>query len=212
MSKKKQWLLIFTLALVFVLCGVVGKLLYDVTYKDKIADDKRYIKLGKEYYEKLYMFLNNNSNSSAKFCDVDINDSFCQLNGQINTNYQECIDSNSVIYSKSLKFEDNDDLIANVKELFINSLVDSFLMDKGVNFVNKDNKLYCLSSSTKSNYITYIDKYDIISVNREGNTIEYLVSAGYYESSNILSIKYRNVHFSLQDYGNGYKISYYGLS
>ena len=85
-------------------------------------------------------------------------------------------------------------------------------MDKGVNFVNKDNKLYCLSSSTKSNYITYIDKYDVISVNREGSTIEYLVSAGYYESSNILNTKYRNVHFSLQDYGNEYKISYYGLS
>ncbi len=212
MSKKKQWLLIFTLVFAFVLCGVVGKLLYDITYKDKIADDKKYIELGKEYYEKLYIFLNNTSNSSAKLCDVDINDSFCQLNGQVMTNYQECLDSNTTIYSKSLIFKNTEELITNVEELFINSLVDSFMMDKGVNFVNKDNKLYCLSSSTKSDYITYTDKYDIISVNKEGSTIEYLVSAGYYESSNILSIKYRNIHFSLQSIGNTYKISYYGLS
>lgn len=212
MSKKKQWLLIFALALVFVLFGVVGKLLYDITYKDKVEDDKKYIELGKEYYQKLYLFLNNTSNGSAKFCDVDISDSFCQLDGQVNTNYQECVDSNSIVYSNSLRFNDNEELITNIKDLFIDSLVDSFMMDKGVNFINKDNKLYCLSSGNKSNYITYTDSFDVISVNRDGNTIEYLVSAAYYESNNILNIKYRNVHFSLQKYGNEYKISYYGLS
>lgn len=212
MSKKTQWLLIFGLVFIFILCGLVGKILYNITYKDKIEDDKKYVELGKEYYEKLYTFLNNNSNSSAKFCNVDISDSFCQLEGQINTNYQECLASNSIVYSKSMLFKDNKELVSSVSDLFIDSIVDSFMMDKGVNFIYKDNKLYCLSSNSKGNYITYTADYDIISVNREGSSIEYLISASYYESDNILNIKYRNVHFSLQEYGNNYKISYYGLS
>lgn len=212
MSKKTQWLLIFGLVFIFILCGLVGKILYNITYKDKIEDDKKYVELGKEYYEKLYTFLNNNSNSSAKFCNVDISDSFCQLEGQINTNYQECLTSNSIVYSKSMLFKDNKELVSSVSDLFIDSIVDSFMMDKGVNFIYKDNKLYCLSSNSKGNYITYTADYDIISVNREGSSIEYLISASYYESDNILNIKYRNVHFSLQEYGNNYKISYYGLS
>lgn len=212
MDKKKQTLLIVVLTIIFILFGLLGKVLYDITSQDNIDNDKEYISIGNDYYEKLYNFLNSNSESSAKFCNVDISDSFCQIDNQINTNYQECVESSSAIYSNSLTYRSTDELVSELSKLFIDNIVDSFMLEEGVNFVSMNDKLYCLSTSTTSNYIVYTDEYEIVSYNEEGSSIEYLVRTSYYESNNPTSTKYRNIHFSLQKNKDGYKISYYGLS